>query len=387
MPKTPNILVLIDTTKNAGRGLLRGLANYSKLYDNWNFIKSRPWYLRNIHNDKEISVSEIDGVIAYQDKDLEEFKKHGIPCIVSLITQKELLDLPHILSDDATAGKLAAEHFKDRGFRNFGYYGIAGIFWAEERFNGFKKEINEGCELSVFRRSKETKRSSEVLEENKVIKWLEKLEKPAALFACNDDLGEEILEFCRKAAIKVPEEIAVIGVDNDEFICDLTNPPLSSVILNFEKTGFQAGALMTRLLKGEKMKGQTIITEAAEVKARASSDIIAVDDSEVAKAIRFIRNNKNSLIQVDDVVDAVSVSRRTLEQKFREVLTSSVSKTIRKNRAEHIAKLLIETDQPISRIAYDIGYSNVTHIARFFKNEKGLNPQEFRNKYKTVTFL
>jgi LacI family transcriptional regulator len=196
--------------------------------------------------------------------------------------------------------------------------------------------------------------------------------------ACNDDRGQHILEVCKRIGFKVPEDVAVIGVDNDPMICEIGDPPLTSIALNVESAGYEAAKLLDRLIKNKKKNGQQIIVSPTYIVQRQSSDILAVNDAEVASAIRFIKGNAKNKILVNDVVKTTRISRRSLEQRFRKTVHRSIYDEIRRVRVEWILRLLIETDLPISHITSFFNFTDVEHISRYFKKEKGIGIREFR---------
>ena len=179
----------------------------------------------------------------------------------------------------------------------------------------------------------------------------------------------------------VPDEIAIVGVDNDELICDMADPQLSSIPLNAERAGYEVAELLDRLMSGEKMAGQRIIDYPTHVITRQSTDILAIEDSNVTEAVRFIRQHSKELIQVTDVVAASTLSRRVLEQRFRDIIGRSVLSEIRRVRVEIITQMLMDTTLSVSQIALALGYSGVSHVARYFQREKGMNPLVYRKKY------
>jgi LacI family transcriptional regulator len=200
--------------------------------------------------------------------------------------------------------------------------------------------------------------------------------------ACNDDRGQYVLEACQIAGLRVPDDVAVIGVDNDDLICDLTVPPLSSIALNHEKAGYQAAQLLDEMMAGKKVDSKTIIPlESSHIVIRQSTDVLAIEDHELAEAVRFIRGHSREAIQVSDVVESVAVSRRVLERRFREVLKRSVHDEIARARVEHACRMLVETNLSVSQIAQHLGYPSDKHIARHFRKEKGMTPRQYRKKF------
>ncbi len=196
--------------------------------------------------------------------------------------------------------------------------------------------------------------------------------------ACNDMRGQHITEACAKAGIEVPYEVAIIGADNDSHVCDISNPPLSSIALDVEKAGFEACELLDKLMAGKKLKPRMIVIHPTRIVTRRSTDIIAIEDAIISEALQFIHNNANRPIQVSDITKALNVSRNALNYKFMKILRRSVYNEIKRVRIELIRQMLLETDLSVSHIALKLGYYNANHIARYFKQKTGISPLEYR---------
>ena len=196
--------------------------------------------------------------------------------------------------------------------------------------------------------------------------------------ACNDDRAQNILDVCKRLSLRVPEDVAVIGVDNDPLVCETEDPPITSIAMNVETAGFEAAKLLDQMINNQNIESKQIHVSPTHIAQRQSSDILAVDDAEVASALRFIKENAKNKILIRDVVKATNVSRRTLEQKFKKSIHLSIYDKIRKIRVELITKLLVETDLPISHITSYFNFTDMEHISRYFKKEKGLGLREYR---------
>ncbi|MHC4520584.1 MAG: helix-turn-helix domain-containing protein, partial [Planctomycetota bacterium] len=190
----------------------------------------------------------------------------------------------------------------------------------------------------------------------------------------------QVIEACKLAELYVPDQVAVLGVDNDVLICDLADPPISSIALSTEAAGHEAAKLLDQLMSGAAMTGQEIRVRPTHIVTRMSTDMLAVTDREVAAAVRFIRRNPNRMMQVNDVVEATSVSRRVLEKRFKAVLRRSVYQEIRRIRVNYIIELLVGTDMSITEIAVKSGFDGVEHISRYFRKETGISLREYRKR-------
>jgi LacI family transcriptional regulator len=208
--------------------------------------------------------------------------------------------------------------------------------------------------------------------------WIGKLPTPIGLFACDDDRGREVLEACNLAGLHVPEDVAVIGVDNDEVFCELSNPPLTSVALNAEAAGYRAAALLDDLMHGRVRKPQRIVVETLGVVTRRSTDVVAVEDEDVVAALQFIHREQGKGISVDDVVQHAAVSRRNLETRFRETMGRTILEEIQLVRLERAKRLLVETTYPVSKVAELAGFGSAGYFIQFFQKRLGKTPRRYR---------
>lgn len=380
MKKTPKIILDIETTHSYGRGLIEGIVKYSQTHGPWAFFRPQPFYADRFSaaaGAKGIAGFKPDGIIIREPRNIDEYLAMGIAIIVS--PNRILPYIPCIETDAAMIGEMAAGHFLDRGFKKFAYCGFDGIGWSEKRFEAFQSCLSVrglGCVFfgsTVQGLSNPLGRRCQALE-----KWLRGLEKPVAVMCCNDDMGRIVLEACKKAQIAVPNDVAVIGVDDDELVCELTDPPLSSISLDARKAGFEAAALLDRLMNGEKMNSQVILHRPCGVATRRSSDFYAVSDSQALKAAAYITANCRRPIQVGDVADAAGLSQRQLFNKFKTAFGCSVHSRIKAERIERIKTLLTETNLSISAIADAMGFADQAHISRYFSRQTGMNLSQYR---------
>jgi LacI family transcriptional regulator len=323
-----------------------------------------------------------DGIIMRDTERTQEIIAMGLPTIVTDL-REEFSGSPIIKTDDVTIGKMAAEYLLNRGFRQFAFCGFDNMFWSRDRCRGFADSITEAGFATQF--YKQPKSRIKRLPANELIlmaDWLKSLLKPVGLMTCNDDRGRGVIEACKMVGLHVPEQVAIIGVDNDELICDLSSPQLSSVALNLERSGYEAAELLDKLMAGkEKKTNQKILVQPTRIVTRQSTDILAIEDSEVAESVRFIRQCAREMIQVSDVAKVVSVSRRGLERRFRRVLNCSILDEIRRVRLEQVVRMLVETNQSVGQIALALSFPGIEHISRFFRKETGMSPLAYRKKY------
>ena len=300
------------------------------------------------------------------------------------------LGIPLIETDDEAVVRRAVEHFQERGFRQFAYCGSPGANYSETRERYFTKQIAEaGFPCNIYQPPAPSRGIMWELERQNlgyrdhVARWLKKLAKPVGLMACNDIRGQQVLDACREAGIAVPDEIAVLGVDNDDLLCNLADPPLSSVAPNARRIGYEAAALLEKLMAGQPGPTETVFVPPLGVATRRSTDVLAVEDREVAGADRFIRENACKGIKVDDVLEAVPLSRSVLERRFVQLLGRTPKAEIVRVQLERVKQLLAETDFPLAQVAAMTGFEHPEYLSVVFKNKTGQTPGMYRKTSQT----
>ncbi|MFQ5953320.1 MAG: substrate-binding domain-containing protein [Candidatus Omnitrophota bacterium] len=378
MAKIPKVILLIETSRAYGRQLLRGITKYSRLHGPWVFY-SEPGGLEKAL--PKLKNWDADGAVMRDSRMGEELLKMGVPIIISVHLKEHIKGTPYIDTNGVRIGRMAAEHLLDHGFHHFAYCGYDELHWSQRQGNFGKRVAEAGFEAHIYKRPKSRSRQLWENEQALVVDWLKSLPKPVGLMACNDDRGRELTEACKMAGLRVPEEVAIIGVDNDELVCELSDPPLSSVALNVERGGYEAAELLDKLMAGKESIKKDIIIEPMYVVSRQSTDILAVEDRQVAEALHFIRQHSKKMIQVSDVLDRVLLSRRSLENRFRRLLGRSIHEEIRRVRIERVVQMLVESNLPVGQIALALNFTSNEHISRYFRKEKGMSPQAYRKKY------
>jgi LacI family transcriptional regulator len=287
--------------------------------------------------------------------------------------------VPNIFDEKGTIGKMAADYLLDLGFRHFAYCGFENICWSQDRCEGFCRALQKaGYQVVVYPEPPGSAALSWEKESAFMIQWLRSLPKPVGVMACNDERGQLVIDACSHAGLLVPEQVAVIGVDNDDLICELAEIPLSSIAMNFEKVGYEIASLLDQMMSGKSIEEHQFILRPTHVVARQSTDVVAIEDQDVAEAVRFIRNHAQEPIHVVDVMNVVPLARRTLEMKFRKILGRTIYEEITRVRMDHVSRMLTETDLSISQIAQSMEYTNLSPIWRSFRKEKGMTPMEYR---------
>jgi LacI family transcriptional regulator len=327
-----------------------------------------------------------DGIISrLSPRQTRRLRATGIPT-VDLNDQGPGPCRPHICGDHRAEGAMAAEHLLERGFTSFAFFGYPQFAWSRECRSGFTAALQaagHGC--AHYRRAQRVswghQQPSWEVEVEEVARWIHSLPKPLGLMACNDFRGIQALDACRRAGIAVPEEVAVIGVDNEELVCKLAYPPLSSVVPNARRIGYEAAALLDRLMRGEPEPATPLAIPPLEVITRLSTDVNAIADPDVATAMRFIREHACEGIGVDDVLAQVPVSRSVLQRRFRSLLGRSIHAVIAAVRLQRAKQLLVETDLSLTVIAKRTGFSHVEYLCSAFRQAVGLPPGAYRREH------
>ncbi|OXU15545.1 DNA-binding transcriptional regulator [Sedimentisphaera salicampi] len=369
------VLIIVDTSRNTGRQLLAGAEKFIRAFDRWQVHTKPPEYLDSGH-EIPYNLNRFDGFFICDAKNISRILKTDKPKIINYIDEKNSPGAISIITDSEMIGKMAADYFYSLGFKNFAYCGFENIPWSEKRMRSYEKQVLSCGVEKIFI----YKDSAAFLDRKApVVSWLQSLPKPICIFGCNDDRAIYIMEACKIAGISVPEEVAVLGVDNDELVCNLSSPPLSSILLNFETAGFAGARVLGSLMRGQR-HNENINVQPVEIVERQSTEVLAVDDKEVVAALIFIRNNFHKLIQASDVVEATTLSRRSLEYRFKSQLNRTIKEEIDRFRVKHIRKSLSETDFPVYQIAQSLEFTAPEHFSRYFKNITGESPSEFRKR-------
>jgi len=372
------VLLIVDTSRLTGRDLLRGAEKYISAFARWEVHTLDPNYLTDgfAAEVRRLDHRRYDGFFICCTEDISAILKIKKPKVIHYTPRERIPGTSRIVTSSAKIGKAAAGHFISLGFKHFAYCGFSGILWSDLRYASFRRTLRHSgfTDIASLADAPGRDRSTS---RRRLEAWLRKLPRPVCVFACNDDRAVYILEACKSAGISVPEEVAVLGVDNDDLVCNLSSPPLSSIALDFTNAGFQAARHLD-LLMTRRVAHTAINVDPVEIVTRRSTDVYAVDDTELVAAMIFIRHHYQKPIQVSDVVGATAISRRELEYRFKQVFKKTVQDEINRLRMEHITKLLANSRDPIYKIARTLEFTDPEHFSRYFKNLTGLTPSAFR---------
>jgi LacI family transcriptional regulator len=360
MSQLPKVILLIESSRASGRALLRGVADYSRHHGPWSFY----WAPNGLEQVRPLlKAGDADGILFRDTKATKQILGYGLPAVVVGHRQTEYAGLANVVTDSTAIGRLGAKHLFGCGYRHFAYCGYAktsheNALWSDIRRQFFNERIVAAgfkmppyCELSMDARHWPRQRRA-------LARWLNALPKPVGLMACNDDCGRLVMETCKLLDLAVPDQVGVIGADNDEVVCGLTDPPMSSIEIDFERAGYDAAHALARLMQGSKAAPPRIMATASRVVARRSTDFVATQDPRLARALRYIRDHARGGLSVRQVALAAGVSRGALDRRFRKLLGRSIVEELTRARTEQIARLLKETSLPVADIAELFGFTD-----------------------------
>ena len=381
------VALLVETSRSYGRDLLRGIAAFARTRGNWSLL----------HQEMTIDAllpdwmqeAEIHGVIARVDRrTIGPLRQLGVPC-VDVRCSQSYDGIPQVETDDRAVAKLAFEHLWDRGFRRFAYCGFQYAHYSESRLSFFRSLVADaGCPLTVYETPGIPDAPVTRLEGTGMVdvaamsQWLDSLAPPTGLFVCNDIRGQQVLNACRGLNLAIPDDVAVIGVDDDDAICPLSDPPLSSVRPDAERAGYRAAEILNDMMSGKTVRSSVEYVAPRSVMQRMSTQVMAVEDRELARVCRFIRQYACDGIDVNDVAEFTTLSRRQLERRFRSEFNRTPREEITLARLDRVKQLLLETEMTLEQIAALTGFSHKERLGAVFKREIGEPPGEFRRRCK-----
>ena len=381
------IILLTDFGEEYGMSLLKGVTKYAQKHGPWAFCRMPPYYRETKGLEGILRWAwewKANGIVGqfYNNSEPQKLMGAGIAVVAQDFKERHTT-IPNITGNYFETGKMGAEYFLKKGFENFAFYGFKNIVWSRERGLGFEERVKkDGYFVHYFEQKTRTKtRELWYYKPSALSQWLVSLPKPIALMTCDDNQGIHVTEACRLANLKIPEDVAVLGVDNDEILCNLSDPPLSSISLDTVKGGYEAGRLLHTMIESSNEDFYDIVVEPTQVVTRNSTDIYATKDEYIGMALKFIHNNMDKNLKVQDVLQQVPLSRRSLEKRFHIVTGYPVYEYIFNLRIEKFTNKLLETDLSIFEIAVDLGLNDSKNIARQFRQVKGCTPVEYRKKY------
>lgn len=367
----------LDFAGAYGRSVLRGVVKYAYTRSDWEFVLPPMYSLAQMKLRQE---ERIDGIITmvHSVRTLNRYRRHGGPMVNVARTlsaeQLEQAGIPSVLPHDEQVSGMIFDYLWERGFRTFAFCGHPTASWSRCREKAF---LQACAQHGVTPRiAHATDGASE--------SWVRQLPKPCAVMCANDRFAWNAIDACRNCGIAVPEEVAVIGVDNDTFLTEMARPTLSSTELGGDRIGFEAARLLDLQLSGQPVVNMVTQIPPLGVITRHSTEVLSIDDAVVAETVQFIRQNASRAISVEDVLKAVAMSRRNLERRFRRVMRRSLLDEIRRVHIDRSTKLLRDTELPIPQIADQSGYASHVRFSTVFRQQMNTTPTEYRRRFRTA---
>ena len=378
VPPSRKVALLIETSNSYARELLQGVQAWVR--------ENGGWTIRLTEHGRGAAVPDWlqqgwdgHGVIARVESAAIARRLHatGLPVIDVSAALPELV-FPRVATEAAGTARLAAEHLAQHGLRHFAYCGDRRFHWARQRGEAFAAAVRAAGGTCAFFSPEPGAVDAEI---DAIARWLPTLPRPVGVLACLDRRGQQILAACRQAGLSVPDAVAVIGVHNDELLCELCDPPLSSVVPNARRAGYEAATLLARAMRGRRVPVALHEIPPVGVAARQSTDVGAVGDPKLAQVLRLMRERAVSGCNVKELLRAVPMARTALERRFKALLGTSPHAHMRRLRMERVRELLVRTSLPIGEIAAATGFEHVEYLSAMFHRECGMTPREYRARH------
>lgn len=382
--RRPKVLLLVETTMAFGRGVLEGISRYRIERQPWSvqldlrdLMAGPPTWFRSWDGDGIITRDTTPDMLGI-------IRETGIPT-VNLGDIRQEQSLPSVINDHESIGRLAASHLADKGIEHFAFAGFSDHHWSNLRLSGFQSGLAErGVEdpsLICVHRSEWTSASQSGWQDqqDQIVSWVKGLPRPVGIFACNDFRGQHVLEACQTAGVSVPDEVAVLGVDNDHVLCDFCDPPLSSIIPAAERIGYRAAVILDQLMQNRPPDETHVQVPPLGIAERLSTDVMAIDDEDVAAAIQMIRFRACEGLTVSDILTEVPIARSSLERRFRQYLGRSPQAEIRRVQIKRACQLLRDTELSLVQISRLTGFKHSEYFSVVFKREVKQTPGRYRD--------
>jgi len=382
MPKSRRVTLILDTNMPYHRKIVRGVVAYARQAGNWSlYAEEDP-----LEKLPDFRAWQGHGIIAFiaDQKVARAVRAGGLPTVAveggyGWYDPKDRI--PYYATDNAAVARMAADHLIGQGFQRLAYCGVPRnrfTVWSDIRAKAFQQRAKEaGLPCSLYAAKHLSTRNWHELQRS-LAQWLRSLEKPVGVMAANDARARHVLEACRAIGARVPDDVAVIGVDNDELMCELTDPPLTSVEQGARTVGYRAAELLDRLMAGRKAPQIANYVLPERVVVRRSTDTLAIEDADVAAAVRFIREHAGQRVRMEDLVQAVGVSRSTLGARFRKILRKTIHEEVQSVMIGRAQQLILADELPLKQVATEAGFAHVQHLTNLFRKHLGQTPGEFR---------
>ena len=389
MPRIPKIAILFSLALEGERQMCRGILDYAKAHGPWrcHLVEGRPEeQLMNLRKER------FDGIVAAGGERKTNAAYAAVGASFVLLEPRPEMSgsaIPTVSGDSRAIGALAANYFLERGYRSFAFVGeTKRWFWSAERRTSFVEALAKaGFGCAVYDSFTARERRSWTAERPRMERFLLSLPRPTAVFAVMDGRARYVVNLCAEIGLRVPEDIAVLGVDNDPLLCESTVPPLSSIRTGGYRRGFVAAEMLDALMHGRPVKRRSVVQEPISVVTRGSTGYDAMSDPIVARAVRFIRDQgaAGEAFDVGDVVAAAHCSRRYLERRFRTRIGHSVHDELLLARLDRVKELLETTSLPIGEVADAAGFARADQLAALFRRRTGATMRQWRQEHRETT--
>jgi LacI family transcriptional regulator len=380
MAQFRRVAALLGTDRQYHRGVLQGISRYARLHGPWE-LESEPTYAGGQIPNRMLRGMDGAMLLINDRRQIQTLRRWKLP-IVNLSSRFPEEDFAHVSNDGTSIATLALEHFIERGFHNFAFCDLTdGSHFRRQRF--LEQLAARGLTGHVFK-VKYAERDDWIFgrDRHRLEKWLDQLPKPIGILAHNDVRGRHVVDACRRLGVAIPDDVAVLGVDNESPHCEMCNPPLSSIITDAERVGYEAGAMLDNLMLGRDPSPKRMLIPALGIVVRQSTDVTATADQHVARAVRYIREHVGDEFDVSDILRHVGISRTALDKRFLKALGHTPHEEIRRIRLKRARELLSETDLKLEIIAERCGFRHGEYLGAVFRNEFGQTPGEFRTQQK-----
>lgn len=377
--RVQHVAVLIETETSWGARVIRGIAHYAEKHALWHLL------IDPRDHEQRSAIPEGwrgDGIIARISSrtQWQQIREKNLP-VVNVDDVFEGLDrVGTVVTDEPERARLALEHLVGRGFDQFAYFAPPSHRYSKHRGEAFARAVAElGYECNEYQPGYRAGRKIGWEEQQRrVNRWLAALPRPIAILTVDAHHARQLAEICHFGGVRIPDEVAILAGDADELMCEVSTPPLSSISVACERLGHEAAAMLHRMMAGGAPPNEPMLIPPHGVVSRQSTDVLAIDDPSVVRALRYIRTHAHHGIVVEDILREVPISRRSLEIQFRSYLGRSPAEEIRRVRLERGRHLLGRRELSVTEIALACGFSNATRFGVAFRKSFGTTPRAFR---------
>ena len=374
------ILTVIDYSSQSERRLLQGLIDYADAHGGCILYPLSSFDVETSGHSEEIirmaRVLQVDAIYGvWYDVDVRAAKELGIPIFVRT-NYRNYTDISMATGDYQEIGRIAADFFLHQHYEHYAFLGLKDILWSELRLDGFEERLkSHSLNVHAYRTISVTR------EWNQISDWINALPKPVALFACNDAMAKRVTEICHSQGIGIPDEVGLLGVDDDEFLCNISYPSLSSIRLDFEKQGREIGRGIFEMIAHNEVWVMRVPIEPVGIVERMSTRKRQISDPVVKRITEYMDEHYASEKCLKEALSPIPLSRRAIEMRFhKEMAPQTMLSYLESLRIGHLARLLKSGDMPVKEASARVGLGDSTNVARLFKRYKGCTPSEYRRQ-------